>query len=232
MFSRSLLASTRAIATRPAAPVMTRYFTASATLQSQELFIGNIPWAVSEQELENKFATFGNVESVAIATEAGGRPKGFGFITFSEDQELGKTGESVGKAAIEALNEQDFMGRPLIVRAKEARAPRYSEDRERSFGGGGGSFRGRDSRGGGGYGARGGGSSYGSRGGGGFGQRDGGYGGRGGGGYGGGRGGGGGYRGRGGGGGGYGGRDGGSSRRGGGGYGGQDNGGYSGESSF
>ena len=136
------------------------------------IYVGNLSYNVSEDELREYFQQHGEVQRIHLVTDREtGRPRGFGFVEMDDDG---------GRAAIEALNGKDFQGRPLTI--NEAR-PRE----ERGGGGGGGGFRG-GGGGGGGGGYRGGGG-----GGGGGGYRGGGGGGGGGGYRGGGGGGGGGY---------------------------------------
>ena len=109
------------------------------------IYVGNIPFQVTEGELEEAFTAFGSVHSVKIITDhETGKSKGFGFVEMDDDDEA--------RAAIEALNESYLEGRALKV----------NEARPRNSGGGGG-FRG----GGGGGGFRGGGGGGGYRGGGG-----------------------------------------------------------------
>jgi len=102
-----------------------------------KLYVGNLAFALSENDLKNAFEEFGQVESVQIIIDRDtGRSKGFGFIEMSNNEEA--------KAAISAMDGKDLEGRPL--RVNEARP---KEDR----GGGGGG--GRGGRGGGGGGGRG-----------------------------------------------------------------------------
>ena len=77
------------------------------------LYVGNIPWSTSEEELESHFAQYGNVSAVRIITEGhSGRSKGFGFVEMAQ--------ADAGNAAIEALDGNDFSGRDLRVnQAKE-----------------------------------------------------------------------------------------------------------------
>ena len=77
------------------------------------LYVGNIPWSTSEEELESHFAQYGNVSAVRIITEGhSGRSKGFGFVEMAQ--------ADAGNAAIEALDGNDFNGRDLRVnQAKE-----------------------------------------------------------------------------------------------------------------
>ena len=128
-----------------------------------KLYVGNLAYAVRDEDLNQAFGQFGTVTSAKVMMDRDtGRSKGFGFVEMSSDAEA--------QSAIEGMNGQSLSGRAIVV--NEAR-PR--EDRPGGFRGpyGGG--------GGGGYGNRGGGGS----GGGGYGGGGGGYGG-GGGGYGGG----------------------------------------------
>ena len=65
------------------------------------IYVGNIPWSTSEEELEAHFAQYGNVNAVRIITEGhSGRSKGFGFVEMESKES--------GQAAIEALDGQDF----------------------------------------------------------------------------------------------------------------------------
>ena len=77
------------------------------------IYVGNIAWGVSEDELEALFAQYGEVNSARIITDReSGRSKGFGFVEMA-------TADSAN-AAIEALNGNDFSGRDLRVnQAKE-----------------------------------------------------------------------------------------------------------------
>src|SRR5262245_26077259 len=103
---------------------------------SKKIFVGNLSFNTSEDDLGGLFGQVGTVESVSIITDrATGRSKGFGFVEMSNDD---------ADAAIQKLNGSDFGGRPLTV--NEAR-PMV----KREFGGGGGGGgRGRDDRRGGG----------------------------------------------------------------------------------
>ncbi len=126
---------------------------------SQRIYVGNLPYSSSEEEVEQLFGQYGEVISCALPTDREtGRPRGFGFVEMSNED---------ATKAIEALDGTDFGGRSLAV--SEAR-PR--QDRGPRGGGGGGGYGG----GGGGYGGGGGGGGYGG-GGGGYGGGGGGYGG-------------------------------------------------------
>ena len=129
-----------------------------------KLYVGNLPYSVRDEDLQQSFGQFGSVTSAKVMMERDtGRSKGFGFVEMGSDAEA--------QAAINGMNGQPLGGRSVVVneaRPMEARPPRSG-----GFGGGGG----------GGYGGGGGGRSGGGGGyGGGSGGGGGGYGGGGGGG--------------------------------------------------
>jgi RNA recognition motif-containing protein len=75
---------------------------------SKKLFVGNIEWGATEEDLKELFGQYGEVEeAIIIKDRMSGRSKGFGFVTFAEDADAEK--------AIEALNGQDLNGRELVV---------------------------------------------------------------------------------------------------------------------
>ena len=85
---------------------------------AQKLYVGNLPFTVTSDDLETLFSQHGEVHSVNLITDRDtGRPRGFGFVEMENTQ-----------AAIDALNGQDFKGRALNVNVA----------RERQGGGGGG----------------------------------------------------------------------------------------------
>ena len=137
-----------------------------------KLYVGNLPYTVRDEDLQQSFGEFGSITSAKVMMERDtGRSKGFGFVEMGSDAEA--------QAAIAGMNGQSLGGRSITVneaRPMEARPPRTG-----GFGGGGGGYGG----GGGGGDRSGGGGGYGGGGGG----RSGGGGGYGGGGSGGGRGG-------------------------------------------
>ena len=90
------------------------------------IYVGNISRTAVEQDLQDAFTAFGEVQSVAIIKDKfSGESRGFGFVEMPNKEEADK--------AIAALNGKDLKGRPLTV--NEAR-PRT--DRPRTGGGGGG----------------------------------------------------------------------------------------------
>jgi hypothetical protein len=138
-----------------------------------KLYVGNLPYTVRDEDLQQSFGQFGAMTSAKVMMERDtGRSKGFGFVEMASDAEA--------QAAINGMNGQPLGGRSITVneaRPMEARPPRTG-----GFGGGGGYGGG----GGGGYGGGGGDRSGGDRSGGGGGGYGGGGGRSGGGGYGGG----------------------------------------------
>lgn len=109
------------------------------------IYVGNLAWAVSDDDLRQAFAAHGEVTSATIIKDKfTGQSRGFGFVEMPNNTE--------GQAAITALDGQDLKGRAIKV--NEARPVERREDR----GGGGGGSRGprSSSRGGGGGGDRGG----------------------------------------------------------------------------
>ena len=84
---------------------------------NRRLFVGNIPFQTSEDDLQTLFAQAGPVESVRVMRDqATGRPRGFAFVEMSTDQEAQK--------AIEALNEFQLGGRGLTVNEARPKASR------------------------------------------------------------------------------------------------------------
>ena len=76
------------------------------------IYVGNISYSTTEQDLEQTFGEFGTVEDARVIRYAdSGRSKGFAFVTMNNDAEA--------KAAIEALNEKELQGRN--IRVNEAR---------------------------------------------------------------------------------------------------------------
>jgi RNA recognition motif-containing protein len=112
-----------------------------------KLYVGNLSFSTSSQELQELFAQAGTVESASVVEDRDtGRSRGFGFVEMSSKEE--------GTAAIEQFNGKEINGRSLTV--NEAR-PREN----RGGGGGGRGFGGGCGRGGYGGGNRGGGGGYG-----------------------------------------------------------------------
>jgi RNA recognition motif-containing protein len=95
-------------------------------MSESKLFVGNLSWNTSENDLANAFGEFGSVGSAKIITDREtGRSRGFGFV------EMGSSGEA--QAAIEGLS-----GRELDGRAIQVNIARPRQDRGGGGGGGGG----------------------------------------------------------------------------------------------
>ena len=91
---------------------------------SNKLFVGNLSFNTTENDLQDTFAAHGTVvEANLMMDRTSGRPRGFGFVTMSTPEEA--------QAAIEALNGKSIDGRALTVNVAKPRE-------ERSGGGGGG----------------------------------------------------------------------------------------------
>jgi RNA recognition motif-containing protein len=137
-----------------------------------KMYVGNLSYDVTQEELQALFEAHGAVSDVFIVKDReSGRPRGFAFVTM-------ETKESMD-AAIEALNGADFMGRNLAINEARPREERPSGGGGGGYGGGGGGG-GRGGNGGGGYGGGGGGRGGNDRGGRGGNDRGGNGGGRGG----------------------------------------------------
>ena len=126
------------------------------------IYVGNLSWTMTDEDLSNLFTQYGSVTSAKILKDKmNGRSKGFGFVEMEDDE--------AAKTAIANLNETEVQGRKLIVNESQPR--QEGEFKKRPGGGGGYGGGGRSS--GGGYGG-GGGRSGGSGGYGGGGGRSGG----------------------------------------------------------
>jgi cold-inducible RNA-binding protein len=118
------------------------------------IYVGNLPYEVTEEELQQEFQTFGDVTSVSIITDKfSGRPKGFAFVEMTSKPE--------SEAAIEAMNGKVMGERTIVVNEARPRPDNRSGGSygDRGSGGGGGGYGGgggRDNRSGGGGGAGGG----------------------------------------------------------------------------
>ena len=96
---------------------------------SAKLYVGNLSYKVTEQEINDLFATAGTVASVKVITDSQtGRPRGFAFVEMGSSEDAQK--------AIEMLNGKSFMERNLIV--SEAKPPQKRERGGGGYGGGGG----------------------------------------------------------------------------------------------
>jgi RNA recognition motif-containing protein len=96
---------------------------------NKKLYVGGLPYSITDQQLEELFTTHGTVESAKVITDKfTDRSRGFGFVEMSSQQEA--------EAAIAALNGTELEGRTLTVNIAKAR-----EDRPRGGRSGGGGNR-------------------------------------------------------------------------------------------
>lgn len=122
------------------------------------IYVGNLSWSMTDEDLSNLFTQFGAVSSAKILKDKmNGRSKGFGFVEMDDAE--------AAQSAIANLNESEVQGRKLIVNESQPRTEGDDGFKKRSFGSGGGG--GYKKSGGGGYGGGGGRSSGGGYGGGG-----------------------------------------------------------------
>src|SRR4051812_20550805 len=105
-------------------------------MSNNKLFVGNISFDTTENDLQDAFAAHGTVvETNLMMDRATGRPRGFGFVTMSTDEEA--------QQAMTAMNGKSVGGRDLTVNTARPR-----EERSGSNGGGGGGGGRRDYSGG------------------------------------------------------------------------------------
>lgn len=84
---------------------------------TKTVYVGNLPWEVTEDDLVQAFTPYGQVEGARIATDrATGRSRGFGFVEMDDDD---------AAKAIEALNGSDWGGRTLTVNEARERPNRW-----------------------------------------------------------------------------------------------------------
>ena len=114
---------------------------------SKKLFVGSLSWDTNDESLRNAFAVHGEIsEAVVVSDRDTGRSRGFGFVTFEDDDAADK--------AVAALNGTELDGRAIrvdVAQAKQRSGGGGGGGRGGYGGGGGGGGRGRDG-GGGGYG--------------------------------------------------------------------------------
>lgn len=96
-----------------------------------KVYVGNLPFSFGSEKLKEIFSSYGEIEeAIVISDKFSGRSKGFGFVTFSKDEDA--------KKAIAEMNEKEVEGRSLKVneaKPMEDRPPR--REGRRNFQGGG-----------------------------------------------------------------------------------------------
>lgn len=107
------------------------------------LYVGNLSWTMTEDDLRNLFEQYGTVNSLKIVKDREtGRSKGFGFVEMENDTEA--------QNALSSLYDKELMGRKIVINEAQERPAKSGGGggfKKRSFGGGGGYNKG----GGGGY---------------------------------------------------------------------------------
>lgn len=87
---------------------------------AKNIYVGNLPWSSTEDEVRDAFSQFGEVYSVKLIEDREtGRPRGFGFVEMEDQGAL---------EAIDSLNDSDFGGRSIKVneaRPRTERRPRW-----------------------------------------------------------------------------------------------------------
>lgn len=98
-----------------------------------KLFVGSLPYSVTDDDLADLFKEFGEVASAKVIFDREtNRSKGFGFVEFNDD--------AAAKQAVDALNNKEIQGRTIVVneaRPQEARPPRRDFGDNNRGGGGG-----------------------------------------------------------------------------------------------
>ena len=90
---------------------------------SKKIYVGNMPYSTTEDQLSELFAQYGSVENVNIIKDRfTDRPRGFAFVEMEDGD--------AAAAAIEALNDQEFSGRRLRVSEAHEKRPRQGGPRE------------------------------------------------------------------------------------------------------
>lgn len=84
------------------------------------IYVGNLPYSITHEELKSVFSVYGEVAAVRLVKDREtGRAKGFGFVEMHDDAQA--------RAAIEAMNGQEIGGRKAVVNEARPREPRPQE---------------------------------------------------------------------------------------------------------
>ena len=103
---------------------------------NKSLYIGNLPYDASEEDIRTAFSAHGEVHSVKVVTDREtGRPRGFAFV---------EMGQSDAESAVKAMNGKDFGGRALRVNEANERERTPRGGGYGGGGGGGGGYRSRN----------------------------------------------------------------------------------------
>lgn len=96
------------------------------------IYVGNLNWGMTSDDLYNLFAPYGEIASAKIVTDKfnNNRSKGFGFVEMGDDE--------AARKAISELNETEISGRKIVVNESAPRQEGEGGYKKKSFGGGGG----------------------------------------------------------------------------------------------
>lgn len=106
------------------------------------IYVGNLSWSLTSDDLQNLFSPYGEVTSAKIVTDKfkNNRSKGFGFVEMADDE--------AAKTAIAALNDTEVGGRKIVVNESQPRPEGERKSFKKPYGGGGSGY---NRGGGGGY---------------------------------------------------------------------------------
>ena len=91
-----------------------------------KVYVGNLPFSVDDNELKELFASYGEIEEVSVIKDKfSGRSKGFGFVTFKEDEDA--------KKAISEMDEKEVEGRKIKVNEAKPMDPDRPRRPRRDF---------------------------------------------------------------------------------------------------
>jgi RNA recognition motif-containing protein len=91
-----------------------------------KVYVGNLPFSVGSEKLKELFASYGEIEeAIVISDKFSNRSKGFGFITFKDDESA--------KKAVEEMNDKDIEGRKLKVNEARPMDPDRPRPPRRNF---------------------------------------------------------------------------------------------------
>lgn len=86
-------------------------------MDPKKLYVGNLPWSVKNDQLKELFAQYGEItDAVVISDRMSGRSKGFGFVSFADEESA--------KKAVEEMNGKEVDGRKLVVNPARPKADR------------------------------------------------------------------------------------------------------------
>ncbi len=95
-------------------------------MDKKKLFVGSLPWSLSGQSLRDLFAQYGEiVEAIIISDSMSGRSKGFGFVTFANEEDAQK--------AQSEMDGKDVEGRKIVVNFAKPREDRGGFRKDNDF---------------------------------------------------------------------------------------------------